>query len=112
MASQILNASGVSSSQTKSDYKPVKRGGGGPLKTLLWQGPTLLNPHFAVGTKDSIGSRVFYEPLAVWDPDADPKALVPGIFGIEIAGGAHQFKTGWHRPLPIRGVRPWRSFEG
>ena len=26
--------------------------------------PTLLNPHFAVGTKDQDGSRLFYEPLA------------------------------------------------
>jgi peptide/nickel transport system substrate-binding protein len=41
---------------------------------LWWQGPTLLNPHFAVGTKDQDGSRVFYEPLAGWDPDGN---LVP-----------------------------------
>ncbi len=26
--------------------------------------PTLLNPHFAIGTKDQDGSRIFYEPLA------------------------------------------------
>ena len=45
-----------------------------PLKVLWWQGPTLLNPHFAVGTKDQDGSRIFYEPLAGWDPDGD---LVP-----------------------------------
>jgi peptide/nickel transport system substrate-binding protein len=80
MASQILNASGVSSGQRTSDYKPVQRGGGGPLKTLFWQGPTLLNPHFAVGIKDQMGSRVFYEPLAVWDPEAN---LVP-ILAAEI----------------------------
>ena len=41
---------------------------------LWWQAPTLLNPHFAVGTKDQDGSRIFYEPLAGWDPDGD---LVP-----------------------------------
>ena len=33
--------------------------------------PTLLNPHFAVGTKDQDGSRIFYEPLASWDPDGN-----------------------------------------
>ena len=71
IAGQMLNASGVSSGQPKSDYKPTRRGGGGRLKGLLWQGPTLLNPHFAVGTKDQIGSRVFYEPLAQWDPDGN-----------------------------------------
>jgi peptide/nickel transport system substrate-binding protein len=34
----------------------------------------LLNPHFAVGTKDQDGSRIFYEPLAAWDPEG---ALYP-----------------------------------
>ena len=29
----------------------------------------MLNPHFAVGTKDQDGSRIFYEPLASWDPE-------------------------------------------
>ncbi len=38
---------------------------------LWWQGPTLLNPHFAVGTKDQDASRIFYEPLAGWDPDGN-----------------------------------------
>ena len=33
--------------------------------------PTLLNPHFAIGTKDQDASRIFYEPLAGWDPDGD-----------------------------------------
>ena len=37
---------------------------------LLWQGPTLLNPHFGTGTKDQLGSRVFYEPLAASTPTA------------------------------------------
>ena len=31
----------------------------------------MLNPHFAVGTKDQEGSRVFYEPLAGWDPEGN-----------------------------------------
>ena len=63
-------------------YKPTKRGGGGPLKVLWWQGPTLLNPHFAVGTKDQDGSRIFYEPLAAWDRDGNLRpvlaAAIPG----------------------------------
>src|ERR1700730_18054833 len=45
-------------------YKRARAGGGGPLKMLFWQAPTLLNPHFAVGTKDQEGSRIFYESLA------------------------------------------------
>ncbi|MCX7364133.1 MAG: twin-arginine translocation signal domain-containing protein, partial [Alphaproteobacteria bacterium] len=67
MATQILAYSGVAMAQPKPTYKPTKRGGGGPLKVLWWQGPTLLDPHFAVGTKDQDGSRLFYEPLANWD---------------------------------------------
>jgi peptide/nickel transport system substrate-binding protein len=74
MASQMLDYNGVAQAQTKFSYKPTKRGGGGALKLLWWQGPTLLNPHFAVGTKDQEGSRIFYEPLAGYGPDGE---LVP-----------------------------------
>jgi peptide/nickel transport system substrate-binding protein len=80
MASMLLMHAGVASAQPSPAYKPTKRGGGGPLKTLWWQGPTLLNPHFATGTKDQEGSRVFYEPLAGWDGDAN---LIP-ILAAEI----------------------------
>jgi len=69
MANQMLDYCGVARAQTKFEYKPSKRGGGGALKVLWWQGATLLNPHFAVGTKDQDGSRIFYEPLAGWDTD-------------------------------------------
>ena len=71
MATQLLAFSGVAMAQPKSTYKPTKRGGGGLLKALWWQGSTLLNPHFAVGTKDQDGSRWFYEPLAGWDADGN-----------------------------------------
>ncbi len=82
MATQLLAISGVAMAQSKSMYKPTKRGGGGHLKVLWWQGATLLNPHFAVGTKDQDGSRFFYEPLAGWDADGNLKPVlaesVPG----------------------------------
>ena len=76
IAAQILTYSGVAQAQENFIYKPTKRGGGGALKVLWWQSPTLLNPHFAVGTKDQDGSRIFYEPLASWGPDGD---LVPAL---------------------------------
>jgi peptide/nickel transport system substrate-binding protein len=69
MATQILAMGGVAMAQSPAAYKPTKRGGGGPLKLLWWQAPTLLNPHFATGTKDQDASRIFYEPLASWDVD-------------------------------------------
>src|SRR5438034_10362412 len=71
LAAQMLASAGVAQAQTKLTYKGTKRGGGGALKTLWWQGATLLNPHFAVGTKDQDGARIFYEPLASWDPDGN-----------------------------------------
>src|SRR5215469_468199 len=74
LASQMLSYAGVARAETRSSYKSTKRGGGGALKLLWWQAPTLLNPHFAVGTKDQEASRIFYEPLAGWDAEGN---LVP-----------------------------------
>ncbi len=71
LANQLLSIGGVAMAQSPFQYKPTKAGGGGPLKLLFWQAPTLLNPHFAVGTKDQNAARIFYEPLAGWDPDGN-----------------------------------------
>src|SRR3984957_10651600 len=79
-ASLMLAHSGVAMEARDFKYAPTKAGGGGTLKLLWWQAPTLLNPHFAVGTKDQDGSRLFYEPLAGWDADGN---LVP-ILAAEI----------------------------
>src|SRR5207247_7628401 len=92
-ATQLLAHTGLAQTPTRADYKPTKAGGGGQLKMLFWQAPTLLNPHFAVGTKDQEGSRIFYEPLAGWDNDGN---LVP-ILAAEIPetenGGISQDST-------------------
>jgi peptide/nickel transport system substrate-binding protein len=74
LATQLLAHAGPAQTAPQSDYKPTKAGGGGALKLLFWQAATLLNPHFAVGAKDSEGCRIFYEPLAAWDPDGN---LIP-----------------------------------
>lgn len=73
MAGMMLAQNGVAfaANALRDDYKPTKAGGGGPLKLLFWQAPTLINPHFAIGTKDQEGSRIFYEPLAAWDADGN-----------------------------------------
>jgi peptide/nickel transport system substrate-binding protein len=67
MAGLALLQAGVA--QSAPAYPGTRRGGGGTLRLLFWQGPTLLNPQFANGTKDSETARVFYEPLAHWDPE-------------------------------------------
>src|SRR5271170_5877633 len=64
LAYHLLAGAGVAMAQTTpattSTATPAKRGGGGVQRLLWWQAPTLLNPHFAVGTKDQDGARMFY----------------------------------------------------
>jgi peptide/nickel transport system substrate-binding protein len=76
LASAML--SGVAHAQVggakEAPYKGTKRGGGGALRLLFWQGPTNLNPHFASGTKDQNAAALFYEPLARYDAEG---LLVP-----------------------------------
>jgi peptide/nickel transport system substrate-binding protein len=87
MAAQMLAASGVAA-QPKTPtpaFAPTKRGGGGPLKVLWWQAPTLLNPYFATGTKDQDASRIFYEPLGAFDPDGN---VIP-ILAAEVPSAAN-----------------------
>lgn len=56
------------------EFTPSRRGGGGDLRILMWDPPTLLHPHFGRGLRDFTASRIFYEPLAAPGPDG---ALVP-----------------------------------
>ncbi len=78
LASLLLAEAGIA--QPGPVYKPTRRGGAGTLRLLFWQGPTLLNPHFANSIKDAAGSRPFYESLARFDIDGQ---LVP-ILAAEI----------------------------
>jgi len=71
-AAQMLASAGIADAQPREPvFTPTRRGGGGPLKVLWWQAPTLLNPHFATGTKDQDASRIFYEPLASFDAEGN-----------------------------------------
>ena len=71
MASMMLMHEGLAQTTPTIPYKPTKRGGGGTLRLLWWQGPVHLNPQWATGTKEQEGSRIFYEPLAAWDNDGN-----------------------------------------
>ena len=111
LAAQMLTRSGIAQAQSAFTYKPTRRGGGGPLKLLWWQGATLLNPHFAVGTKDQEGSRIFYEPLAGWDQEGNLiPVLAAEIPSLENGGVARdgmtvtwKLKKGvqWHDGAPL-----------
>src|ERR671926_2167 len=111
LASQMLASAGVAHAQRKVQYAPTKRGGGGALKVLWWQSPTLLNPHFATGTKDQDGSRLFYEPLAAWDADGNLRPILADVIpdgenGLLAADGKSviwKLKRGvsWHDGKPF-----------
>ena len=108
---QVLAHSGVARAAPAIKYRPQKAGGGGTLKLLWWQGPTLLNPHFAVGTKDLDGSRIFYEPLAGWDPDgnlvpilaAEAPSIEAGTMDKDLMWVVWKLKEGvrWHDGKPF-----------
>ena len=88
MATQLLLLGGATPARAAAAaYKPTKAGGGGTLKLLWWQGPTLLNPHFAVGTKDQDGSRLFYEPLASWDSQGELQPILAAEIPTRDNGG-------------------------
>src|SRR5262245_61206043 len=67
MAAQMLASAGVARAQPKAPaFAPTRRGGGGTLRLLYWQAPTILNPHLSTGLKDGTAARLFYEPLAAF----------------------------------------------
>src|SRR4029453_12000641 len=54
-----------------SPFVPKQRGGGGQLKLLWWQAPSILNGHMSNGTKDYDAASMFYEQLLYLDKDAN-----------------------------------------
>ena len=70
MAAGMLGSAGVVAAQPREPtFVPTRRGGGGDLRILMWDAPTLLHPHFGRGLRDFTVSRIFYEPLAAAAPD-------------------------------------------
>jgi peptide/nickel transport system substrate-binding protein len=57
-------------------FEGVTRGQGGELKILLWQAPTVLNPHTSTGTKDYLAASFVIEPLLNYTPES---TLVPAL---------------------------------
>ncbi len=75
LAGSLLTAAGVGGAQPReAEFNPTRAGGGGTLRILMWDAPTLLHPHFGRGLRDFTVQRIFYEPLAAAAPDG---TLVP-----------------------------------
>jgi peptide/nickel transport system substrate-binding protein len=112
LAAGMLASAGVAAAQPKAvEFAPTRRGGGGALKTLWWQAPTLLNPQFATGTKDQDACRIFYEPLAGFDPDgnvvpvlaAEVPSVAAGTLARDLTWVTWRLKRGvtWHDGKPF-----------
>ncbi len=64
-------ASNAPSASAAGSGGPTKRGGGGTLKLLQWQAPTILNPQLSQGTKDDLACSPVYEPLLSFNIDGN-----------------------------------------
>ena len=57
LISELLRSRGIVHAEPRpATFIPSRRGGGGDLKLLWWQAPTILNRHLAIGVKDGDGS--------------------------------------------------------
>jgi peptide/nickel transport system substrate-binding protein len=114
LATQLMALAGVSPASAQGNAlgpEPARRGGGGALKLLYWQAPTLLNPHFATGATNQDASRIFYEPLAGWAADgtllpvlaAEIPTLANGGLAPDGRSVTWRIKPGvrWHDGAPL-----------
>jgi peptide/nickel transport system substrate-binding protein len=72
----------------------AKRGGGGTVRLLWWQAPTNLNSHLSLATKDVGAIRIYAEPLADFDANAQLiPVLAAEIPSVENGGVAKDFSS-------------------
>jgi peptide/nickel transport system substrate-binding protein len=76
MASPSAGGSSMVGTRPMGGFEGVTRGQGGELKILLWQAPTVLNPHTSTGTKDYLAASLAIEPLLSYTPES---TLVPAL---------------------------------
>ncbi len=70
-----------------TDSGGMGRGMGDLVRILYWQAPTILNPHFAQGDKDSSASSLVLEPLIHFDASGEiVLALAAEVPSIENGG--------------------------
>ncbi|MEM7347053.1 MAG: peptide ABC transporter substrate-binding protein, partial [Chloroflexota bacterium] len=70
---EITNETSIAPEAAPTEEIP-RAGNGDTLNLLLWQAPTILNPHLATGTKDIEAGRIVYEPLATYNAQGE---LIP-----------------------------------
>jgi peptide/nickel transport system substrate-binding protein len=70
-ATPAASAAASAAAAVPSMPGPTKRGGGGALKLIQWQAPTILNPHLSSGTKDDLVCAIIYEGLLRIDQEGN-----------------------------------------
>ncbi len=65
----------------------TEAGGGGLLRILQWQAPTILNPHLSTGYQDYDAARIGYQPLAGFDIEGNGIPFLAAEFPT-VANGA------------------------
>jgi peptide/nickel transport system substrate-binding protein len=75
-AAEPTATTGAAAEATATTAPATEAGGGGLLRLLWWQAPTILNPHLAQGTKDYDASCLVLESLANVAADG---SLVPRL---------------------------------
>src|SRR4030095_10242537 len=73
MAGRLLGAAGIAHAQgSEPEFNPTRRGGGGTLRILMWDAPTLLHPHFGRGLRDFAPPRA---AASGWSRPGPPRPL-------------------------------------
>ena len=95
----------------EAPFEPKQRGGGGQVKILYWQAPSILNPHMTRGTKDVDAASLFCEQMLYLDAEANfvPRLIneVPSVENgmLDPAGKwvIWKLKSGvkWHDGKPL-----------
>jgi len=72
---------------TEAAAPATEAGGGGLLRILQWQAPTILNPHLSTGYKDYDAARIAYQPLADFDLEGNGTPVLAAEFPTVANGG-------------------------
>ncbi len=68
---EATKAPAEQATEAPTEQPAAEAGGGGQLRLLWWQAPTIMNPRLSTGTKDFDAARLVYEPLADFDADGN-----------------------------------------
>jgi peptide/nickel transport system substrate-binding protein len=82
-----VEATELAAEATQPAEPASEAGGGGLLRILQWQAPTILNPHLSTGYKDYDAARIAYQPLADFDLAGEGQPFLAAEFPTVANGG-------------------------